>query len=232
MAEDRPRYQKAQLEIEGRAPLPCWFNPRGYAISKANRWHATPVVGASLPSVQFGGGLARELAVELLFDASDTASADVRGVTDQLFLMMEVTEQAAGAGNAGRPPTVTFTWGPTVTFKAVASRLDVHYTLFRPDGTPIRAICGLTLVQVEKADSRSGSGPAPAQNPTTRANARLGVHVTLDGDSLPSIAYAAYGDPTRWREIALANGIDDPLALPRGRALTIPDGELTDPGRR
>jgi hypothetical protein len=222
MADQQISYQKAQLEIEGQAPLPCWFNPRQYAISKANHWHATPVVGASLPSIQFGGGLARELTLELLFDASDNVSSDVRSVTDQLFLMMEVTEQASAAG-AGRPPTVTFTWGPMVSFKAVARWLDVHYTLFRPDGTPIRASCALTLVQVEKADSRSGSGVAPAQNPTTRASAKLGVHVLLDGDSLPSIAYAAYGDPTRWREIAQANAIDDPLVLVRGRALTIPE---------
>jgi hypothetical protein len=223
MTDQQTSYQKAQLEIEGQAPLPCWFNPSQYAISKSNQWHATPVVGASLPSIQFGGGLARELTLELLFDATDTASSDVRSVTDQLFLMMEVTEQASGAGHAGRPPTVTFTWGPTVTFKAVARRLDVHYTLFRPDGAPIRAICALTLVQVEKADSRSGSGAAPAQNPTTRANAKLGVHVLLEGDSLPSIAYAAYGDPTRWRDIAQANAIDDPFVLVRGRALTIPE---------
>jgi hypothetical protein len=225
MAEQPTNYQKAQLEIEGQASLPCWFNPSQYAISKSNQWHATPIVGASLPSIQFGGGLARELTLELLFDATDTASGDVRSVTDQLFLMMEVTEQASGAGHAGRPPTVTFTWGPTVTFKAVARRLDVNYTLFRPDGTPLRALCALMLVQVEKADSRSGSGAAPAQNPTTRANAKLGVHVLLDGDSLPSIAYAAYGDATRWREIAQANAIDDPLVLERGRALTIPESD-------
>ena len=40
--------------------------------------------------------------------------------------------------------------------------------------------------------------------------------------SLPSISYASYGDPTRWRAIAEANGIDDPLALRRGRMLAVP----------
>jgi nucleoid-associated protein YgaU len=43
-----------------------------------------------------------------------------------------------------------------------------------------------------------------------------------DGDSLPSIAYEAYGDATRWRVIAEANGIDDPMRLRRGSELTIP----------
>jgi nucleoid-associated protein YgaU len=48
------------------------------------------------------------------------------------------------------------------------------------------------------------------------------MHVVRDGDSLQSIAYAMYGDPTRWRTIAEANGIDDPLAVRRGRTLSIP----------
>ena len=47
-------------------------------------------------------------------------------------------------------------------------------------------------------------------------------HVVRDGDSLQSIAYAAYGDPTQWRSIAIANGIDDPMRLRRGTALSIP----------
>ena len=38
-----------------------------------------------------------------------------------------------------RPPTVEFHWGRTWTFPAVIDSLSVQYTLFRPDGTPIRA---------------------------------------------------------------------------------------------
>ena len=51
------------------------------------------------------------------------------------------------------------------------------------------------------------------------------VHTVTDGDSLPSVAYKNYGDATRWRTIAEANGIDDPLALRRGHQLTIPSLE-------
>ena len=48
------------------------------------------------------------------------------------------------------------------------------------------------------------------------------MHRVRDGDSLPSIAYDAYGDPTQWRTIAEANDIDDPLRLRRGSELSIP----------
>jgi hypothetical protein len=53
--------KKAQLEIEGeQPPIDCWFNPNEYTISKANDWNIKPVVGATLPKPQFGGGRARE----------------------------------------------------------------------------------------------------------------------------------------------------------------------------
>ncbi len=66
------------------------------------------------------------------------------------------------------------------------------------------------------ARTQAGDGPA--------LHAQLVgiVHQVRDGDSLPSIAYDAYGDPTRWRPIAEANGIDNPLSLRRGSELTIP----------
>ena len=80
----------------------------------------------------------------------------------------------------------------------------------------------MTLKQAEAASTASSTGANRGQNPTTRANAGHGVHTVRDGDSLPSIAYAAYGDATAWRAIADANGIDNPLHLRSGRALSLP----------
>src|SRR5262249_13132252 len=152
--------------------LECWFNPKEYTIQKQNQWKVDPVVGTALPTAQFGGGQPRKLSLDLLFDASDS-DLDVSSVTDRLFKMMEVNKARGSGGgkNSGRPPMVTFTWGGTVTFKAVADSLSVQYTLFRPDGSPIRAQAKLSLIQVEKAQDKSGGkGNNPkGPNPTTRA---------------------------------------------------------------
>ena len=218
---DATGFQKAKLEIEGGKSLECWFNPSQYAIQKQNEWTTRPVVGASLPAAQFAGGHARELTLELLFDAEP--GSDVTAVSDQLFQMMEADPSlASGRKNQARPPTITLTWGTFTSFKAVCTRLNVVYTLFKADGTPIRAQASLALVQVEK-DARSGGGtPARAQNPTSRADQKLSSHVVTGGDSLQSIAFAHFRDATRWRAIAEHNGIDDPLDLTLGRRLEIP----------
>ena len=218
-------FEHASLEIEGEPEkLDCWFNPKEYTIEKKNEWKVKPVVGAALPKPQFGGGQPRKLNLDLLFDATDSA-LDVSAVTDRLFNMMEV-DQALGSGrgkNSKQPPMVTFSWGRKVTFKAVADSLSVQFVLFRSDGIPIRAQVKLQLTQVEKAqDKSSGKGASKPGNPTTRAVPGVGSHLVRDGDSLASIAYAHYRDPTRWRVIAEANEIDDPFRLRRGATLSVP----------
>jgi len=144
----------------------------------------------------------------------------VRPITDALFAMMEVPNGGSGAGSA--PPTVTFRWGAFESFKAVPTAVSANFELFRADGEPVRAWVNLNLLQVAP-DPRTGGGTPAAQNPTTRAAEAGSVCILCEGDSLPSLAYDAYGDPTAWRTIARANGIDDPLRLRPGRRLRIPE---------
>jgi nucleoid-associated protein YgaU len=132
----------------------------------------------------------------------------------------------AGNKNSGRPPTVEFGWGNLITFKAVCDSLQIQYTLFKPDGTPIRANAKLQLTQVGNVTAKPSGGSTKRQNPTTTGVGGLRTHVVRDGDSLQSIAYAAYGDATHWRAIAEANGVDDPTRLRRGALLTIPRLEV------
>jgi hypothetical protein len=232
---DPPQYPlvKAQLQIEGGDKLDCWFNPKDYTIAKQNSYNFPKVTGSSLPTGSFTGGQPRTLTLNLLFDGTDTkgwtakgGSMDVSAVTDKLFKAMEVSQGLAGGSskNTGRPPQITFIWGKTVSFQAFATQLSVQYTLFNPsDGRPLRANVTLNLTQAApQMDNSSQGGTSAGQNPTTRATPGLGAHTVRDGDSLASIAYQHYRDPTRWRAIAEANDIDDPLRLKRGAILSIP----------
>ncbi len=217
------QYTKAQLQIDGESPFDVLFNPTEFSISKSNEWKYEKVTGTTFTPPKFGGGNPRELTLNLLLDASLLGKTQhVRGITDSLFKMMEVPGGSSGGSSTAAPPFITFTWGSETTFKSVCTSLTVAYKLFRPNGDPIRADVKMTLKQAEAASTASSTGANRGQNPTTRANAGHGVHRVKDGDSLPSIAYEAYGDATAWRAIADANGIDNPLHLRSGRALSLP----------
>jgi hypothetical protein len=222
---------KAVLKIEDGEEIRCLFNPKEYSIVKTNQWTYKPVTGSGLPTAQFGGGQGRKLSLDLLFDATDEENGDVRLLTDKLFAAMEPSKQHATGGNTARPPMIEFRWGMTSTFNAVCDSLSVQFTMFRSDGVPIRAQAKVDLTQVQSATGGKGGGKGgsarqpgqtPGQNPTTHGIAGVHSHVVRDGDTLPSIAFAAYGDATLWRTVARANGIDDPMRLRRGAVLSIP----------
>ena len=221
-------YEAAFIEvIEGamkNQKISCWFNPKEYSISKQNAWEDKKKPGGSIPDIQFGGGGARELTLELLFDAHDTESDDVIAVCNKLLKVMEADKTLkSGKKNTARPPKVRFVWGKVLGFNAAPKSLKLQFTLFRPNGAPTRAQAKITLVQVDPAlQMGGGHGSDQRQNPTTTGIAGLTAHVVRDGDSLQSIAFAHYGDATSWRTIAEANGIDDPLRLRRGTVLSIP----------
>jgi nucleoid-associated protein YgaU len=225
---DQPGFQKAFLQIEQGEKIEAWFNPKEYTLNWNNKWEVKPVPGAGLPSAQFTGTDPQKLSIELLFDDSDARAGSVMNIAEKLKAMMKVESKfGTGGKNNSRPPMVEFGWGKTLTFKAVVDSLGLQYTLFKPDGTPIRALAKLGLTQVEKATAKSSGGKStrtnpPPQNPVLISPDGLRSHMVRDGDSLQSIAYAAYGDATQWRVIADANGIDDPVHLRRGTILAIP----------
>jgi nucleoid-associated protein YgaU len=72
-------------------------------------------------------------------------------------------------------------------------------------------------------------GENSKQNPTSGSLAVRRMHRMVVGDSLASLAYAEYGDPTLWRYLASFNRIDDPLRIPQGSVVLLPSAaELLD----
>lgn len=215
--------QRAELTIEGAGSIRCLFNPAEYTLRKRNAFAAEPQPTTSVPTLQYAGGRPAEMTVELLFDVtlSNPQVSSIIPDTDKLFHAMEPST------STGQPPIVTFKWGATESFASRVADLEVQYVLFREDGSPLRAWARMTLVQAKPSPQRfNPHAIQPAQNPTTRADGAGTPWVVRLGDSLPSIAYANYGDQTAWRAIARANGIDNPFRLRTGVVLTIPpEGE-------
>jgi predicted Zn-dependent protease len=142
--------------------------------------------------------------------------------TAKLLGLMEVEPSLAGANPASgnvRPQWVKFHWGDLHSFKAVITSLDLTFVYFAADGTPLRARADVVLTQFEQ---EMAFGP---QNPTSGTPRPHRVHRVSPGETLDRIAARHYGDATRWRDIAAANRIEDPLALRPGSVLAIPSDD-------
>jgi len=210
---------KAFLQTEAGTQIPCLFNPSELVLNQTNGWAADVMPGKSTPTLRYTGAGSGVLSLTLFFDTTDTGKA-VTSYTGALVGLMGVDSSLPGSSastNNQRPQWVTFNWGDFHSFKAVVSSLDLSFEYFASDGTPLRARAALTLTQYEQ------DGAFGPQNPTSGTPRPHRVHRIQPGETLDRIAASTLGDPTQWRVIAEANGIEDPLALRPGRLLAIPD---------
>jgi nucleoid-associated protein YgaU len=211
---------KLIIAPHGGVPIVVMFNPNRYTIGKTVSWEpstrtttgqAVTDVKTNAPTTSFGGGGSRQLSLELFFDTteSDVVTRDVRLQTDQIVRLTRIDRKK------GRPPVCVVFWGPGKTedfpFVGTVSSLTQNFLLFDQLGRPLRATLDVTFTEfLNRDDDERLTDPET----TTR--------IVRRGDSLASIAADVYRDPGAWRAIAIANGIEDPFALPPGSTLTLP----------
>lgn len=203
---------KAKLKnVDTGDELDVCFNPREYTFSKNNPWVMHNIQGMDAPDMQWTSGGPFELHVELLFDAyeEEGEGRDVRKWTDKLETFSLVN------ADKHRPPILLFVWGEKLQFKSVITSLSIRFTMFLDTGTPVRAVANVTLTEFSPPPEQLQGKPRHSPDHTKR-------RIVKQGDTLSWIAGKEYGNPSEWRIIAQANGIDDPMRLTVGRELLIP----------
>ncbi|MBB5867916.1 nucleoid-associated protein YgaU [Allocatelliglobosispora scoriae] len=202
--------------------LQFMFNPKEYTVTKSAEWSRKSTKNAASAAMpEFTGAGPRSISVEMFLDATDPdLKVQVHEAVETLLKCVVPLPATLAKGKKPLPPFVLFGWGKIVSFVAFVKSVNAKYTLFMPDGTPLRAVCQLTLEEIP-VPAKHGT-PPKRQNPTSGSAHSTHAHTVIAGDSLASISYAAYGDATRWRDVAEANDIDDPLRLTPGTRLLLP----------
>jgi hypothetical protein len=183
------------------------FNPKEYVIEKKTPWTEMNVFGMDSPPVQFTMGERKRLTMELFFDTSGKKT-DVREYTGQIENLMMVNAQEH------RPPILRFSWG-NLSFDCVLEDLVQRFTLFRDDGTPLRAILKVVFKEYSSAAAQLSNTRRESADHTKRMAIR-------EGESISSIAGREYNDPGKWRVIAQANRIEDPENIKPGTIVELP----------
>jgi hypothetical protein len=212
---------KGQTKVNSVSELKFMFNPKEYTVTKSAEWtRKASKNAASAAMPEFTGSGPRSISVEMFLDATDPElKVDVHQAVETLLKCVVPLPDTLKKGKKPQPPFVKFGWGG-VSFVAFVKSVNAKYTMFMPDGTPLRAVCQLSLEEIPVPEQQGT--PAKPQNPTSGSAHSTHAHTVIAGDSLASIAYDTYGDPTRWRDVAEANDINDPLRLTPGARLLLP----------
>lgn len=221
------RCQKDEHDSELSKIINIKFNPATYKVTrnvsysnakdKENTLEYNNIELKNYPTMNFLGGQADTLNLDLVLNkyefshysrSVDYTSADLN-ITDDV---KEIEALTLIKPNLHRPPLCRFSWS-AFEFQGYVTSFSAEYTMFLNDGTPVRAKISLTIQGAELGNDIQ----VPYESPD-----RTKIRVLEENQQLWEIAYEEYNDASKWREIARANNISNPLYPETGSKLIIP----------
>lgn len=205
--------------------IPVQFNPEEYTLQRDIHYAQAAIPGLSAPILQFVSGNLQTLDMELFLDSYEqhkVGSTEVNAAqSDVRVLVAQVTDLMSIEPTTHAPPVLLFTWG-SLAFTCVLSRATQKYTMFLPDGTPVRARLNVSFSEYRNIDLEAKEVKRETSDYSKR-------HVVTQGETLSAIAGVEYGDPRLWRVIAIANQLQRARDLAPGLALLLPNLPYRDP---
>ena len=212
-------YQKSNFTGEV-GSYSVYINPEKYSHSYQICWNDVQAQGSSGGSPNFNKIPSDKVSFELVFDGTGVVPTAIPGVLpfteDGVAQQVEAFKKLVFnyQGNIHSPNFLKLSWG-TLLFKCRLKSLEVSYTLFKPDGTPLRARANATFIgyndEVELALRARKSSPDLSHLVTVRA-----------GDTLPLLCDRIYGDSRYYVQVARANGLAGFRGLEAGTRLLFP----------
>lgn len=129
-------------------------------------------------------------------------------------------------GETHRPNFLRLLWGNFSFnnrngFDCVLSDLQINYTLFAPDGTPLRAKLSATFLSYTELERR-------LREENRRSPDVTHMRKVMAEDTLPLMTYRIYNDPAYYLQVAKANGLVNFRHLATNTDLRFPPLEKTE----
>jgi len=203
------------------------FNPPNLSQIYEIQYNEDQAQGTSGSAQSFGKMKPQEYTFEFLIDGTGTTPPPVGAgsdFTDQSAVGEPVNVSAEVAkfldltyefnGELHRPYYLKIHWGQFVLY-CIMKKANVTYTLFRPNGFPLRAKISATFSQISDDDLRIAR---EGRNSPDMTHYRR-VH---DGDQLPLMCFRIYGDMSHYLDVARYNHIIDFRNLTTGERIAFP----------
>lgn len=194
------------------------INPSDFKHSHRIGYNTTPDMGAAKTEPKFASTEPEEVSFSIVLD--DTGAVeDVPGQASDVKQQMELLSRVVYeyVGGAGEPPHVRLLWGALIFFGRLRS-MSTQYSLFKPNGDPLRAKVDLNFVGASSSSKEQLVNPRVANKAMTRT-------VTVEeGDTVASLCAKHYKDdsPQMQAMVAEANGLTSLTDLTPGSQLVLP----------
>ena len=187
-------------------------NPEKYSQTYSIIYDREGAPGSMNTALKFSRMPPAELKFELLFDSTGVIDTTTTDLTATLAEFQKIVYSYDGSIH--EPRYLRISWG-TLAFGARLTALSLNYTLFSPEGHPLRARADVTFANYES--------PAVISKQEDRRSPDVTHLVTVGAeDRLPLLSNRIYGDVRWYFAVARHNHLVSFRRLVPGRELTFP----------
>lgn len=201
------------------------INPEGYTRSYKIKYKEQQASGTKSQQMKFDKVEPEDIDMEFVFDKTGALpgtfkSKDQAGIQQEskegIWPDLEQFKKVVYdyKGEIHQPPYLKIAWGELI-FKCVLKEMSVNFKLFRPDGTPIRAIVKAKFASTVENELRVRQQSDKSPDITHK-------RVVQAGDTLPMLCYKVYEDPGYYLQVAKANRLANFRNLTPGMELIFP----------
>lgn len=196
-----------------------FFNPNSFTINNKVEYKKTEAKGTDGGDPQFDQIPPMEFSIEFTIDGTGVGMGTLRESDKKNYLKNQVIKlrDVTGCninGEIHRPNYLAVLWG-TFYIECVLTTLNITYSLFNRDGTPLRAKINCSFL--ERIGPGKGGRKSRLESPD------LTKYVTtIAGDLLPLIVKDKYDDPGYYIQVAKINKLKNFRNIPPGKNLILP----------
>lgn len=196
------------------APLEAMFNPDTYTRKYEVKYNAPAVIGQNDTTLIFDGISGNDMSLKLIADGTGVVPLPkgISNVDDYIDKIKELT--CSFQGSEHRPNYLKIVWG-SLAIICVCKSLNITYSLFKEDGSALRATIDLSLS--ETTDFKTKAKEAKKSSPDLTH-----IRSVKAGDTLPLMTYKIYGDSSYYLEVAKINNLASIHAIKPGDQLYFP----------
>ena len=193
------------------------FNPATYAQKYEVEYEDAQGQGSTGSTQKFGKIKPQEYTFEFIFDGTGASGEQIE-VSDEIEKFLTVCGKEDG--EIHRPFYLKISWG-TLISKCILKSADISYSLFKPDGYPLRAKVNASFV--ENIDDTLRTADEGKSSPNLSHYREV-----KEGENLQYLTYKIYGDPKYYLDVAQANGLTNFRNLNTGITLHFPPIKTTN----
>lgn len=191
------------------------MNPEKYTYHYKIETDENQAAGTSTVSPKFNKKLPENLELDFVFDRSGVINgfeSTKDGIIDDIEKFKKVILDYNG--DEHKPNYLIISWGALL-FKGALTEMNIEFKLFKPDGTPIRAVAKAKFQGFVEDNLRAAKENNKSPDLTH-------YRTVKEGDTLPLMTFRIYGDSKYYLEVARINNLINFRKLKTGQKIFFP----------